>query len=1684
MELDGDTELDNDTYLQDFPLRFTPSRLLKKGSGFVTWSARDHHDGATVVVKLALTSDLTEESRFHWAGLCSKLTELKHPAVVSLLAHGQRGKVLYSVAPAVAEPSLEEILKSRTLNSQELLSAGRSLIEAMQALHQAGVCCRYLKPSRLFGSADGTLCDLRLLEYGLGRGELAAESLFYMAPELTGGLRAEVGIEADLYSLGCVLFQAAHGSPPFKGSKPGEIMRAHLNDAIPSLGALFPRGLTEVLTRLLHKEPKERYRSSTAVIQDLALLEAKGEEAIPSSELRRNLTQPALVARSEELAVLRRALRDTWEGRGGVVMVMGAAGMGKTRLVEELLRELGDLDLLLLMGRSAGRPLTALAPLGDALRRLLSETDSAWIEALRGRLGGWSGPVLEALPELAPLLGEPKRGGPETYGEERVRDGLSHLLDAIGTAQRPALIVLDDAHQADPSLAQLMENWSAREVSARHTLVLIASRVVSDSPWRTGLTLSLGPLQSESVGAIVHSMLGPASAEARELMIGLADGNPFLVIELLRGLVESGALQTVGGLWSLAQTSVESLRISYRGGLLLRQRLRALPADTMRCLELAAVLGSAFRPVDVVALEPDERKVSELLQLAQSRCLLWKRPESDELAFAHDLLREEILGHLEPERRAKLHEMVARYLSQQEGVLDSVLAHHFSEAGRKDLAAPYASKAAELAKRRYALEVAEGYYRIALQGSPGEVEVLAGLADVLRLSGKYPEAQSHYQSLLSREKDPELQATILGHLGDLSLKQSDLSAAGAYLSQALNLLGVRVPSSLLGPLGELLLRTVRRRGSAGEADSKQLLAISLLDKLGYVLFYQGSVMGPLWTNLKSMNLAEGHSPTPGLGHAYALHACLLSYVPWLSSRADRYSARAEALQSRYGDRWDLACALGRRGYVQMVYGSLKPAVENLEKGVEYLAQTGDKWELVICRYNLAYALYLVGKLEEARDLAHVNLQESKKLGDRIAIGGSLRVLVRLGGRLPPGELEEYLRADDGEVIPGILSQEILGLSQKASGELEAAAQSLQTALELAKKGGMVIEVATLTCELAGVYRLLAEKTPLHQGAERNRWLSQSQKLCRKSLGPVLSKYPTNLPKALRENAMLAFARGRDKEGRKLLERSLTIARDLMMRREEGLGERLWGQIGRSRAWLKAQEREWEGLALLREVGAHWELPTKAQPILFLQDRLDQLYSLGKRLAEPLQADEIVHTTGQAVRSIIPCDHCQILQPWDSSIEPGWRGHQPMIWSRQEMEQDEFAQASGCRSLMTIPLWARDRPVACLRLSHGQVSGAFAEPERQLAAYIATLAGSALEMAYGIEERERLMAALERSWRATVEQGVRMRDVFSGVGVGIALLDPSTRIQETNPALCEWLGEDLDNQRFLKFVYQAERSNFLEKLAELFEGVQEGVQLEVRLYNRRGGLSWCNCSLSLTSAGHDLPTLAIMALSDVSDRRLKAVALFQETERKLLSAELHDVFAQPLVGLSFCLQTLAEVEHPDLPGQVRAAAAGCRNLVKELGAMAFDLRNPVVEGLDLCSSIRAYVLEYSRAWGLEVKLSLDHELQVVRGLSSVFLYRIVQESLTNARRHGAPQTIWIRLKLRPDSVWGWVKDDGHGFDMQSVSAPGTQHRGFGLRGMRERVELLGGWLRVRSRPQGGTRLLFGLAREFETETRES
>lgn len=651
--------------------RFEINGFLGRGTRKRVYLARDRErDGALTAVSTFNTEGMAETAQARSRREVEAMTTLgEHPHLVSVVASGEDGPRPFIASEYMPGGDLGDLLASRPerrLPVERAVAIATDVAAGLEHAHRKGIVHRDIKPANVWLDSAGSA---QLGDFGLAAGPASSRegvermvvgTAAYLPPEQAIGRPTDE--RADLYSLGALLYEMLAGEPPFPGDDPVTIISRHLSaepvppsrrnpDVSPELDSL--------VLRLLAKSPADRPAGAAELQAELARvdLEAGTGEATPEATPLEDLAGGVFVGREEELESLKEIFEGALAGQGGVALIEGEPGIGKTRLAQELVtyaRVRGALVLSSACHEAETAP--AYWPFAQAIRAYVREADPV---GLAWQLGADGPEVARLVPELRERVPSIPAAPPLEGQESRFRffEAIAGLLIGISSS-RPLVLVLDDLHWADSSSIELLRFLAHR--IAGNPLLLIGAYRPEEAAARGNLTrafaeldavpnrrqLVLNGLSGEAIGRFFELTAGEAAApELLEEIAEQTGGNPFFVGEVVRLIVAEGELGSPQG---------AGLRVPHGVREAVRRRIGGLPGQARQALEAAAVIGREFDP-RLVAAVLDRPVDAELDQARAARIVEAARGADGNQLFAHAVFREALYEGVESDRRAQLH---------------------------------------------------------------------------------------------------------------------------------------------------------------------------------------------------------------------------------------------------------------------------------------------------------------------------------------------------------------------------------------------------------------------------------------------------------------------------------------------------------------------------------------------------------------------------------------------------------------------------------------------------------------------------------------------------------------------------------------------------------------------------------------------------------------------------------------------------------------------------------------------------------------------------------------------------------------------------------------------------------------------------------------------------------------------
>jgi class 3 adenylate cyclase/tetratricopeptide (TPR) repeat protein len=691
-----------------------------------------------------------------------------------------------------------------------------------------------------------------------------------------------------------------------------------------------------------------------------------------------------IVGRRKELDLLREKCILARKGHGQIVAISAEAGMGKSRLLAESLRQAEARRFVRFSGECLSYGANTAYHVWERIWRDFFAVDAGWPpEEVSWHLQTLLSKVSADLPSRAPLLGAvlhiplPENELTLSLDAKVRKSSLEALLvDCVRAraSQSPLLIVLEDCHWIDPLSRDLLDAIS-RAVANLPVIILLTYRPpererVNEPIFQRlphFLEIALSEFSPAEAAQLIHLKLQQLFGQTVQVphefvqrVVDRSEGNPFYIEELISYLYDRGvSLNDHEALERLEfPTSLHSLVLS---------RIDQIQDNQKTALKVASVIGRLFEAAMLWGVYPDlgpaPRVKADLEAISRAELIVQEAPEP-KLAylFKHVITQEVAYESLPFATRSLLHEQIGGYIERLgagAGSYLDLLAYHYGRSENLSKKREYLLRAGDAARAAYSNSAALDYYQRLLPFLPAEEQptVLLKLGQVLELVGRWPQADETYRYALElAEGGGDLSATgrCQAALGELHRKQGQYDQAMMWLERARKSFDLAGDRAGVGQAWHYSGSVAAQRGDYAAAQSfyEQSLSIrrelgdrkntaSLLSNLGIVARYQGR-----------------------LNFAHRLHEEALS------------------IRRELGDRWAIANSLNNLGNLVVDEGNLEEARPILEEALRLHREVGDPWSVANSANNLANLAREQRDYQTARALYRESLLINRELGDR------------------------------------------------------------------------------------------------------------------------------------------------------------------------------------------------------------------------------------------------------------------------------------------------------------------------------------------------------------------------------------------------------------------------------------------------------------------------------------------------------------------------------------------------------------------------------------------------------------------------------------------------------------------------------------------------------------------------------
>ncbi|MGF1490756.1 MAG: AAA family ATPase [Prochloraceae cyanobacterium] len=557
---------------------------------------------------------------------------------------------------------LSQLIKVTEIGIADFLNFAISLAETLVEIHRVAIVHSNIKPSNI--SIDPKNKKVKLTGFNnsitlarepqtISISKFSEADLAYISPEQTGRMNRSVDYRTDFYSLGVTFYETLTKELPFNSKEAIELIHSIVakQPIPPCQKKPIPPAISDIIIKLLAKNPEDRYQSAAGLKFDLeqCLLQLENTGKISKFSLGKRdrgnsfIIPQKLYGRDTEVKTLLDAFARVARGATEIALVSGYSGIGKTSVVNEVHKPIVAARGYFISGKfdqfKADIPYSALIQAFQKLiDRLLTESDAKiaiWKDKLLNALAGNGQIIINIIPEVELIIGSqpelPKLGLLES--ENRFNLVFQQFLNVFCQPEHPLIIFIDDLQWADSASLNLIQLLTANskylyiigayrdnEVSPTHPLIQVIKKI--EAAGTVINKLEIKPIALVHTAQLIEETLGKNVSSKKiknlaNLIYNKTQGNPFFLTQLLKKLIAENILKYRADLdrvdWDIRQ--IQAIGITnYNIVELITKNIFQLPPETQKLLKIAACIGNNFN-LEYLAIVNRKSKLSTAKEL-------------------------------------------------------------------------------------------------------------------------------------------------------------------------------------------------------------------------------------------------------------------------------------------------------------------------------------------------------------------------------------------------------------------------------------------------------------------------------------------------------------------------------------------------------------------------------------------------------------------------------------------------------------------------------------------------------------------------------------------------------------------------------------------------------------------------------------------------------------------------------------------------------------------------------------------------------------------------------------------------------------------------------------------------------------------------------------------------------------
>lgn len=904
------------------------------------------------------------------------------------------------------------------LNIAEKLKMMIQLVEALEHIHSRGIVHGDLHPGNIFVREDRQveIYDLSMCmteeESSRRQDGLVIGTYPYLSPEQTGFTRFKVDTRSDLYCAGIILYQLLSNRFPFavKTNTIEELLDFMLKTELEPIRSI-PYHINEILLKALRSTPEERYQTATGLKYDLktvlSIIQNQNEvKEFTPGEKDTIIAVSRLhffIAREKEIETLDKGLSALRQKESSSFLITGGAGIGKTEIIRNFLSQ-EEIDSVYVISARCNRftpnqPYSSIRSLMLDFLAKIQDKDSRDKAVLRDRLNSlfleYSGIICSVIPEIKSYFDsiQTNEQVQKEWGAERISHMLVSMLDMI-CISFPVIFVIDDLQWIDSLSINLLMKFKRSDspkmlIFACKTEGKAGKHIFNYSLAQVaGKIMEIQPFSRNETVWLIYSIFDQVKNE--EILVDTLEhkcnGNPFMLIQMLRYLLDSSIIKKEKETWVFIPELVSEIPGNLDSASLIKHKIANLSEREQHYLKIGSMMGGR---IELQILEEvggfDGSQSKTIVKKLESEGFLITNFKG-EVRFAHDKIQEVLLTSVPEEEKTFIYEALAQ---EYEALSDTKVEYLFDAAEtfrrttRLDRAIELCVKAARYAVEKAAYELAITYYRNALgliervckNGSTVSFDkrkIELALAEALMLNGKYDQALLLYNGYsIGKEGNSIEDCEIIFKVGCIHLNIGEYLQAQDCFRNALAMLQISfctrktgfLFSTFVQLIYHLILSSPIKCFMFKKDDPRKRLAVKILNKYSFALYYT-DISSCFYPHFLALNISAT-LPYCTEKVEISLQHAIIAYQIYFKNKIFGKVGKTFDYIKRSGNKNLIASAKAISGILHYYRANWKEAEDTLLESIGEFKANGDNLNQILCLEHLWKIHFLKGDISRA-----------------------------------------------------------------------------------------------------------------------------------------------------------------------------------------------------------------------------------------------------------------------------------------------------------------------------------------------------------------------------------------------------------------------------------------------------------------------------------------------------------------------------------------------------------------------------------------------------------------------------------------------------------------------------------------------------------------------------------------------